>query len=97
MSKFAITPRGVGNRVGARRIKDDWPLEDGEAFTVDGNTDVENMVLAADTVSLAPAPKSKPLNIDEKIAARRNADPILDALLKAHPEFVADIKANMEQ
>ena len=33
--KWAITPKGVGNRVGARSIQEDWSLETGETFTVD--------------------------------------------------------------
>ena len=48
--KWAITPKGVGNRVGARSIQEDWSLETGEAFTVDKFHG--DMVLSNDGISL---------------------------------------------
>lgn len=48
---LAITPNGVGEPVGARRIRNEWPLQAGETFTVNANT-VEGMVLAEDEQSL---------------------------------------------
>ena len=50
--KYAITPRGIGRRVGARLIHDDWPLEEGELFVVAEEVDIPNMVLSADGNSL---------------------------------------------
>ena len=47
---FAITPKGIGKKVGARSINPDWDLAAGETFTVeDFNAD---MVLAEDSVSI---------------------------------------------
>lgn len=47
---FAITPRGVGNPVGFRHIRPEWPLEIGEEFVVDVLP--EDPVLAEDGISL---------------------------------------------
>lgn len=58
---FAITPNGVGKPVGARRIRDGWPLAEGETFTLPGDTVIDGMVLAADGVSLEPAPPPRRL------------------------------------
>ena len=47
---YALTPKGIGKKVGARSIRPDWGLAEGETFTVeDFNAD---MVLAEDGVSL---------------------------------------------
>ena len=47
---YAITPKGIGKKVGARAIRPDWGLAEGETFTVeDFNAD---MVLAEDGISL---------------------------------------------
>lgn len=54
--KWAITPYGVGQPVGARFIRDNWPLVDGETFTVPEGAYSSGMVLAADGRSLDPAP-----------------------------------------
>lgn len=53
--RYAITPGQVGKPVGFRLIEDDWPLVDGETFTVDASVDVENAVLASDGVSVRPS------------------------------------------
>ena len=50
---WAITPFGVGNPVGARRIRPDWPLENEETFKAEDWH--EGLVLADDEVSLVPA------------------------------------------
>ena len=47
---YAITPFGAGQPVGARAIEPDWPLADGEAFTVADWHD--GLVLAEDGASL---------------------------------------------
>lgn len=47
---FAITPNGIGKKVGARRIKPNWDLAEGETFTVEDFN--EDLVLAEDGVSL---------------------------------------------
>lgn len=47
---FAITPKGVGKRVGARAIRPDWPLLEGESFTVEECKGTD--VLAEDGKSL---------------------------------------------
>lgn len=53
---WAITPGNVADYVGARRIKEDWPLENGETFTVAYYS--PNMVLAEDGASLRyPTPE----------------------------------------
>lgn len=49
---WAIKPKGVGKRVGARRIKPNWSLTDSETFKV--NEFDESLVLAEDGVSLRP-------------------------------------------
>lgn len=46
---YAITPNGVGNEVGARSVRDDWPLAEGETFTADWQP---GMVLSEDGQSL---------------------------------------------
>lgn len=66
MAKLAITPKGVGEKVGFRTIQDDWPLGPGETFTVPEGTAVENMVLAADGLSLEAKTGLTPA---EKLAA----------------------------
>lgn len=50
---YAIKPFGIGKPVGARAIADGWPLEEGEAFTVEHWA--PDMVLAADGKSLRKA------------------------------------------
>lgn len=47
---YAITPNGVGKKVGARAIRPDWPLLKEETFTVDECKSTD--VLAEDEVSL---------------------------------------------
>lgn len=47
---YAITPLGIGKKVGARSIRPDWELTDNETFTVDEWNDT--MVLAEDGKSL---------------------------------------------
>lgn len=47
---YAITPRGIGKSVGARSVRSDWPMTNGETFTVvEWNQD---MVLNDDEISL---------------------------------------------
>lgn len=48
--KYAITPRGIGKRPGARCIRDETPLAPGETFTVSDFT--PDLVLAEDQISL---------------------------------------------
>lgn len=47
---YAITAKGIGRPVGARKIKPDWQLADGETFTVEQYS--SGMVLAEDERSL---------------------------------------------
>ncbi len=47
---YAITPNGVGKKVGARATRSSWPLLDGETFTVDKCEKTD--VLAKDGKSL---------------------------------------------
>lgn len=47
---YAIKPYGVGKKVGARSVRPEWDLEEGETFKVDVFN--KNMVLADDQVSL---------------------------------------------
>lgn len=54
---YAVSPRGVGKPVGVRAINKDWPLADGETFTVT-DWDVD-YVLADDGVSLRKATDSE--------------------------------------
>ena len=54
---YAITPRGVGKKVGARAIEDEWPLEPGETFKSDAWA--PNMVLAEDGQSLRPGTEAE--------------------------------------
>ena len=47
---YAITPKGIGKKVGARAIRNTWELAEGETFKAeDFNAD---MVLAEDGISL---------------------------------------------
>ncbi len=57
---WAITPFEVGAPVGARLINEDWPLAEGETFTVAEGGYSAGMVLAADEASLEPAPEGVP-------------------------------------
>lgn len=64
---FAISPKGIGQRVGARRISAEWPLVDGEAFIADDWND--GMVLAADGLSLeqgVPPPTGDDVNSERE-------------------------------
>lgn len=54
--RWAVTLYGVGEAVGARAIEDDWPLAEGETFTVAAEAYRPGMVLADDGVSLAEPP-----------------------------------------
>ena len=47
---WAISSNGIGELVGFRQIRDDWPLADGEIFTT--RADPKGKVLASDGLSL---------------------------------------------
>lgn len=47
---YAIKPKGIGRKVGSRAIRSNWPLLDGETFTV--SECKETYVLAEDERSL---------------------------------------------
>jgi len=47
---YAITPKGIGRTVGARAIRPEWTLMEGETFTVESFN--EDDVLADDEKSL---------------------------------------------
>ena len=55
--KTAITPRGIGNKVRARSIRSEWPLEPGETFTVEFFH--PELVLAEDEISLREKTQSE--------------------------------------
>ena len=57
---FAIKPRTAGLPVSARAIEQDWPLADGETFTVETDDDIRDLVLAEDGKSLARKPPPEP-------------------------------------
>jgi hypothetical protein len=62
---FAITPKGIGKRVGMRRVRDGWTLAPTE-YIVSSYT--EGDVLGADGVSLEPASNEIPPTKAERIA-----------------------------
>lgn len=49
---WAITTKGAGRPVGARQVKLDWPLQQGESFKVNDDGYHPDMVLAEDGLSL---------------------------------------------
>ena len=62
--RYAIHPRGIGRRPGARCVRDDTPLASGETFFVTSFT--PDLVLAEDSVSLR---ERTPEEIDDEAAA----------------------------
>jgi len=47
---YAIKPNGIGRKVGARAIRPEWTLKEGETFTVESYNPDD--VLAEDEISL---------------------------------------------
>ncbi len=68
---YAITPKGIGKRVGMRVVKEGWTLEPTE-FIVSSYT--EGDVLGADGVSLEPAANEIPPTKAERIARITGGD-----------------------
>lgn len=54
---YAITPKDIGEKVGARAIRPEWPLMEGETFTVESLN--EDDVLAEDEESLRPGTRDE--------------------------------------
>ena len=71
---FAIKPRGPGARVGFRKIREGWPLQEGEAFTVELNAAPEDKVLNAAGTGLR-----KENNGDRTARAAREKNAAADA------------------
>jgi len=71
---YAITPTGIGKKIKARKIKPDWPLAEGETFTVlkCDKTDV----LAEDEKSLRPGTEKELNPPDTRTNAQKLEDKI---------------------
>ena len=95
---FAITPRGIGKKVGARAIRPDWDLVEGETFTVEDFN--EDMVLAEDGISLRqgtdtelnPPPTYSEERMKEYGTPAEQLERIIENGLDAEIARVAEIK-----
>lgn len=83
--RYAITPKGIGKRPGARCVRDDTPLASGETFFV--SSFPPDLVLAEDGVSLR---ERTPEEIDEEAAAIV----AVDAERAGQQALAADCKAD---
>ncbi len=79
---WAIEPKGVGNKVGARAINSDWPLEAGETFKADVWD--ESLVLAEDKVSLRAETQAE----EDKVLALENLEELKIAAVKAEEDKI---------
>lgn len=88
---WAIKTNGVGKQVGARAVQPDWPLAEGEAFTVDSWT--PGMVLAEDGVSLRdPLPQDETPAVPTLCTRRQGRLVLLEAeKLDTVEAFIASI------
>ena len=98
---YAITPKGIGKKVGARAIKPEWELVEGETFKAeDFNAD---MVLAEDGISLRqgtelelnPPPTAIELRIKEYGTPAQQLERIIENGLDAEIKRVSEIKARI--
>lgn len=83
--RYAITPKGIGRRPGARCIRDDTPLTASETFTVTSFT--PDLVLAEDGLSLRE-------KTQEEIDAEAAAVVAVDVERDAQAVLAADAKAD---
>lgn len=80
---FAVKPNGVGNPVGLRAVQKDWPLADGETFTIEIASVVatDAFALGGDERSVVPAglaPIRLPLGL---LKSRLKAEGVWDTYL----------------
>lgn len=61
---YAITPKGVGEPVGFRKVRPGWELKEGETFFT--STNPEGLVLGPDEASLIAEPASRKLQEHKK-------------------------------
>lgn len=83
--KYAITPKGIGKRPGARCVRDDTPLAPGETFFV--NSFTPDLVLAEDGLSLRE-------RTQEELDAEAAAITAVDAERAAQAVLQADCKVD---
>lgn len=97
----AITPKGIGKKVGARAIRPDWGLAEGETFTVEDFN--EGLVLAEDGISLRqgtdielnPPPTYSEERLKEYGTPAEQLERIIENGLDAEIKRVSEIKARI--